>query len=100
MTSVILEVMLPVFGAILIGFLAARSGLVAGSTATAMNGFVYYIAFPALLFVSLASSSTSDIMHTGFLAVWTAGIGYTYVLSLLFAVLEASVHYLKWVYGP
>lgn len=53
--ATIVTILLPVFGLILAGFVAARLRLVAGEGIRGLAAFVYYLAIPALLFRSTAA---------------------------------------------
>jgi predicted permease len=49
----LINVVIPVFGLILTGYLAGRFEVLGPESAAALTRFVYYFAFPAALFVSL-----------------------------------------------
>ena len=48
----LINVVIPVFGLILTGYLAGRFEVLGPESAAALTRFVYYFAFPAALFVS------------------------------------------------
>jgi hypothetical protein len=71
MTEVLL-IVAPVFGAIVLGLVSARTGYVADSTGKAMVEFALRIAIPALLFRMIA---TSPAPAASPLAIWGAFFG-------------------------
>jgi malonate transporter and related proteins len=80
--SVVVNVALPVFAIILAGYLAGRAGLLGESSSEALNKFVYWIALPPLLFLSMARTPLAEILHWPFigaflgsiLVVWAAAV--------------------------
>ena len=74
MTTTI-EIVLPVFGIILCGFVLARTPLLGEKGIKGINDFVYYVAIPALLFRTLAqgalpTAANLDIVYTYYLATF------------------------------
>lgn len=78
----ILDVVLPVFGIVLAGYLCGRFGLLGEASSEALNRFVYYLALPALFFVAMARMPVAEILHTRFLAAYVGGV----IATLLAAV--------------
>jgi predicted permease len=69
----ILDVVLPVFGVILAGWLCGRFGLLGQASSEALNRFVYFVALPALFFVSTARVPLAGIFNGRFLAAYGGG---------------------------
>ncbi|MEC5325711.1 AEC family transporter [Aurantimonas sp. A3-2-R12] len=77
----ILNIIVPIFGLIALGFLAARAKLLSDATGEALARFVFVVAVPVLLFRTLATSAFGDanplfLWLTYFSAiaiVWTIG---------------------------
>jgi predicted permease len=69
----VLNVVLPVFGIILAGYLCGRFGLLGQSSSEALNAFVYYVALPALFFISMARVPLADIFNGAFLLAYGGG---------------------------
>lgn len=75
------NIVLPVFGIIFAGYASRRFGLLRDASADALNSFAYYIALPALLFLSTARVPVQSILNWPFIfaylcgAVLTLGIG-------------------------
>ncbi|MDX1594943.1 MAG: AEC family transporter [Gammaproteobacteria bacterium] len=89
--DLVLNVSFPVFGLILCGYLAARLGVLGQQSTQALNGFVYYFALPALLFVFVARAPVDRIFYWPFLAAFGGGYAITFGVSwLLFRKLYAE----------
>ena len=65
--ELILSSVLPVFGLVLCGWVAGRTGLVGAESSDALNQFVYYFALPAMLFAAVARGSLEQIFNFHFL---------------------------------
>ncbi len=86
--SAVFNVALPVFAIILAGFLVRRGGLLGPASSEALNGFVYWIALPPLLFLGMARSDIRETLHWPFIgaflgsaaAVWLAAVVIGFVL--------------------
>jgi malonate transporter and related proteins len=96
--SALFEVALPFFALILAGYLALDRRLVAENTVAGLNGFVFYFALPALLFVKVATAPLEDLFDWRFFiafygvagVLWIATTGlFRWRFGLPFA--EASV---------
>lgn len=81
----IVNVVLPVFAIMLAGYLSGRAGLLGEASSQALNGFVYYIALPALFFVSMARVPVEDVLHLPFLMAFGGGMLATFGIALLVA---------------
>ena len=81
--SVILEISLPVFGLILCGYVAGITGILGKQSASALNGFVYYFALPALLFGFTAQAPLMVILNWNFIGSILFGSLATYIVSLI-----------------
>ena len=60
--SSIVVLLLPLFGLIVIGYVAGRLGIAQTKWISVLNLFSYHIAFPALIFKSLAFTKTTDTL--------------------------------------
>lgn len=69
----VIDVVLPVFGIILVGFIAGRHKLLGPASSDALNRFVYFIALPVLLFHALATTAPAHIFNLPFLAAYLGG---------------------------
>jgi hypothetical protein len=82
----IITVILPVFGIMLTGYAAGRFRLLGEASSEALNRFVYYIALPALFFVSLARVPVGEVLNGPFLAAFGGGVLATFGIALLVGI--------------
>lgn len=68
--SAVFNVALPVFAIILAGFGARRINLLGPASSEALNGFVYWIALPPLLFLGMARSGIRETLHWPFIGAF------------------------------
>ena len=81
----VFDVVLPVFGLILVGYLAGRFRLLGQESSEALNRFVYFFALPALLFVGVARVPAHDVLNLPFLAAFMGGVVSVFVLAAVVA---------------
>ncbi|MGO1119872.1 AEC family transporter [Rhodovibrionaceae bacterium A322] len=79
----IINVVLPVFAIMAAGYFAGRTGLLGADSSQALNGFVYYIALPALFFGSMSQVALDEVFNWPFIAAFTGGVLGTFTLCLL-----------------
>ncbi|WP_207476597.1 AEC family transporter [Arenibaculum pallidiluteum] len=80
----ILEVVLPVFGLVLLGFAVGRPPLFGAGSARALGTFVFYLALPALLFRSMAQRGLPGRDELAFFATYYLALVVTAVPALVF----------------
>src|SRR5690554_1626525 len=80
--TAVLDVVLPVFGIILAGWLCGRFGILGQASSEALNRFVYFVALPALFFVSMARVPAGEVLDLPFLAAFGGGVAAVALLSL------------------
>ncbi len=83
--QVILDVVLPVFGLILAGFLAGKFKVLGQGSTEALNSFVYYFALPPLLFIGMARVPVAQVFNLPFLIAFMGGIVLTAGITVLIA---------------
>lgn len=88
--TVILEVVLPVFGLIITGYLAGRLRVLGGDAASAINRFVFYFALPALLFTFAARAPVAESLNWPFIGAFLGGTLVTFAGA--FAVSRSLFH--------
>ncbi|MCC6075762.1 AEC family transporter [Pseudomonas sp. GCM10022188] len=81
--SSVLNVLLPIFGLILAGYLCRRSNRLGPTAASEINRFVVWLGLPALLFGLTARADWAAIWQPGFLLAFTAGTLAVFGLTLL-----------------
>jgi predicted permease len=79
----LIDIILPVFGITLCGYVAGCAGLLGKDGIDALNRFVYYFALPALLFILVAQAPRERIFYANFLYVWIGALVITYGVTAL-----------------
>jgi malonate transporter len=80
--SVILGVVLPVFGLILVGFGSVRAKLLDAAGVRGLSAFVFHLALPALLFRSLSQGSGGPPAGAGVVYAYFTGCLLAYGLAM------------------
>lgn len=73
MLQAVFDAVVPVFGLILLGWIAARRNWLPASATEALNRFVIFLALPALLFMAMARSDVSVLSESGLAASFGLG---------------------------
>ena len=81
----ILNVVFPVFAIMLAGYACGRFRILGNESSEALNRFVYFIALPALFFVSMARVSLDQVFNLPFLAAYGGGVAVTFALAFVVA---------------
>jgi malonate transporter len=81
----LINVVLPVFGIILTGYLAGRFEALGPDSAAALNRFVFYFALPAALFVITARAPIDKIFNWPFIGAFVSGALLTLLIALIVA---------------
>lgn len=77
-----LNVVLPVFALILVGWLARKLKILGENALSELNRFVVYLALPALLFDIIASAKWKDIAQPAFILTFSAGMMVVFFLTM------------------
>lgn len=77
----LIDVLAPVFAIILCGYLLGRGKILGPEALAGMNSFVYFVSFPALLFVVIARTEPKDIFHWPFFGAWVGGLAIVFLLT-------------------
>jgi len=80
--SSVLNVLLPIFALILVGFVCRRTHRLGPTAASEINRMVVWLCLPALLFTSTATATWEQIWHPGFVATFTLGTLAMFVVTL------------------
>jgi hypothetical protein len=70
---VLFEIVLPVFGLVLTGYIAGHFRILGGSAAAAINRFVFYFALPAVLFTFAARAPVAESLNWPFIGTFLGG---------------------------
>jgi len=80
-----ITVVLPLIAVMLAGYLAGRLKLLPGNGSTVISRFVFLVAMPAFIFISLARIPVADFFDWPYLAVLGGGMLAIYVLGIVVA---------------
>lgn len=79
----VLNAALPVFGLILLGYVAGRSGKFEASATDTLNRFAFYFALPALIFIALVKMAPQELRQWSFLATFSCAVVLTCLVGFL-----------------
>lgn len=82
--STVLNVLLPIFGLILVGYICRRTNRLGPTAASEMNRFVVWLGLPALLFSLTAKADWAQIWQPGFLLAFTGGMLAVFLVTLVY----------------
>lgn len=77
-----LNVVLPIFALIFVGWLARKLKILGENALTELNRFVVYLALPALLFDIIASAKWIDLAQPAFIFSFSAGMMVVFFLTI------------------
>ncbi|NKF24785.1 AEC family transporter [Solimonas marina] len=83
-----LEILLPVFGLILAGFVCRKRDLLGPAAASELNRYVVWLALPALLFDTMAHASWQQLYQPAFIVSFSLACMGTFVLILAVRLLR------------
>jgi len=86
--SAVVNVVLPVFALIFLGYLCRRTGRMGPSGASELNRFVVWLGLPALLFSVVANSSWDELWQPGFIVAFTVGCFGVFAFTLFYRLLQ------------
>lgn len=78
-----LNVVLPIFALILVGWLARKFKILGENALSELNRFVVYLALPALLFDIIANAKWQDIAQPAFILTFSIAMIVVYFLTLV-----------------
>ena len=81
--NALINVVIPVFGIILTGYLAGRFGVLGPESAAALNRFVYYFAIPSATFIFAARAPMDRIFDWPFIGAFVSGSVLTLLIALI-----------------
>lgn len=86
-----LNVVLPIFALILVGWLARKLKILGENALTELNRFVVYLALPALLFDIIAKAKWGDLAQPAFILTFLTGMMAVFFLTM-FIQLRRTIH--------
>lgn len=81
--QLLFDIVIPVFLLMVLGWWCRRSGLLEESSAAALNKYVFYIAVPALMFLSTVRVDIETVLQWDFIAVYLGGSVIAVLLAFL-----------------
>jgi predicted permease len=69
----LINVVVPVFGVVLTGYLAGHFGVLGPDSAAALNRFVFYFALPPALFIYMARAPVEKVFNWPFIGAFVGG---------------------------
>src|ERR1700737_3732191 len=81
--NALINVVLPIFGIILTGYLAGRLEVLGRDSAAALNRFVFYFAVPPALFIAPARAPIDKIFNWPFIGAFVGGSMLTLPIALV-----------------
>ena len=88
--SAIVNVVLPIFGLILAGYVCRRSGRLGETASNELSRFVVWLALPALLFNVTATASWEQLWQPGFIASVCAGCALVFAATVALRVRKSG----------
>jgi malonate transporter len=79
----IITIVVPIFALIAAGFCCRRTNVLGVTAASELNRFVVYLALPALLFETVATTRWEALNQPGFIAAFSIGVAVVFCVSLL-----------------
>ncbi|MDQ2695617.1 MAG: AEC family transporter, partial [Pseudomonadota bacterium] len=80
--SIVLDIVLPVFGILLLGYGAARSGVIDDAAVRGLSLFAFTFAIPCLLFRSMVQAELPPALPWGFLGAYYLGAFASFALGM------------------
>ena len=80
--AILLDIVIPVFGLVLIGFLGARAGVMDDDAVRGLSKFVFTFAIPVLLFRTMADAALPEAVEWGFLLSYFGGALTAFALAM------------------
>lgn len=77
-----LQILLPIFALIFVGYLCRRRGLLGPAAASELNRFVVWLALPALLFDIMLHATWAQLDQPGFIAAFSLACALVFALVL------------------
>jgi malonate transporter and related proteins len=78
----VFDVVLPVFGIVLLGYLSGRVKLLGPDSSEALNKFCYWFALPPILFLGPARVPFAQVFDLPFIATFLGGVAIAWLVAL------------------
>ena len=80
--NAVFDVVIPVFSIVLLGYCLARAGIFNASTSDGLTGFMFYVAVPAMLFRTLATTALPATFPWGYILAFYGASFVVFVLGI------------------
>ncbi len=104
--QVVIDIIIPVFAIIIIGFVCGLTKIVSAESAKALNSYVLYVALPALLFYAVATAPIGELTNWDFLFANLIGILGSFIVTVFIMIFifkkktaELSIYGMNASYG-
>lgn len=84
--AIVIDVILPIFAILLTGYVAARFRVFDEAASQVLSRFVFYVAGPSLVFISLSRTDVGEFFNVAFLGALGGGMALVMGFSMLIAV--------------
>jgi malonate transporter len=81
--SVLIDIIVPVFGVVLLGFVAARKGWLSTAGVDGLAAFVFNFAVPAMLFRAMATRALPETVPWAFVVAYFGGVYVAWTLGMV-----------------
>lgn len=81
--KIIFDAVLPVFAIMFCGYLSGVFGIVNNTGSKSLNNYVFYVALPALLFLSIATTPIKYLANWSFISINLGGILASFVIAII-----------------
>ncbi|MEG0258863.1 MAG: AEC family transporter [Lysinibacillus sp.] len=83
--KLLLDAVLPILAIMLCGYFSGVVGLVSKSGSKSLNNYVFYVALPALLFLTTATAPVQQLANWRFVSINLGGIFASFILAIIIA---------------
>lgn len=80
--NALLNVALPIFGIILVGYLTGRRRILGDHASQVLNGFAFWVALPALMLVTMTRVPVGEVLNLPFIVAFMGGTAITYAIAV------------------
>ncbi|MFJ7737282.1 AEC family transporter [Lysinibacillus sp. NPDC097287] len=81
--KILLDAVLPVFAIMFCGYLSGIFGIVTKSGSKSLNNYVFYVALPALLFLTTATAPVKHLANWSFISINLGGILASFIIAMI-----------------
>ncbi len=83
--NAVFDIVVPIFSIVLLGYSLARAGIFTASTSEGLTGFMFYVAVPAMLFKTLATTTLPATFPWGYLLAFYGASFFVFFSGIIFS---------------